>query len=91
MVELFEYETQFDLSKMRGKTECGIIKPSALKALIHGAQEWYDHIYECARWQKGGLVEWYEDDEESIREFRAVTAALTFMLKDDSTRTFPDP
>ena len=83
MVELFEYETQFDLTKP--------VPKAVLKALIHGAQEWYDHIWDCARWQSGGLVEWYEDDIESVKEFRAVTAALTHMLKDDSTRTFPDP
>ena len=83
MVEPFEYETQFDLTKT--------VPKAGLKALIHGAQEWYDHIYECARWQEGGLVEWYEDDIEHIHEFHEVTAALKYMLKDDSTRTFPDP
>lgn len=82
MVELFEYETQFDLDRT--------VPKGVLKALIHGAQEWYEQIYDNAR-ESGGLGEWYEDDEESIREFRAVTAALTYMLKEESTRTFPEP
>jgi hypothetical protein len=82
MVEPFAYETQFDLTRT--------VPKAVLKALIHGAQEWYEQIYDNAR-ESGGLGEWYEDDEESIREFRAVTAALTFMLKEDSTRTFPGP
>ena len=82
MVELFEYETQFDLDRT--------VPKGVLKALIHGAQEWYDYIYENAR-EHGGLSGWYDDDEEAIQEFRAVTAALTSMLKEESTRTFPEP
>ena len=79
----FKWEDQFNLNRT--------VPKQILAALIHGAQEWYDHIYECARWQKGGLVEWYEDDIEQIKEFRAVTTALKYMLNDDSTRTFPEP
>ena len=79
----FKYEQQFEI----GRT----IPNRVAKALIHGAQEWYDHIYECARWQPGGLVEWYEDDIESVKEFREVASALAYMLKYSSTRTFPEP
>lgn len=81
--ELFAWETQFDLTRT--------IPQAVLKSLIHGAQEWYDHVYENARWADGGLSGWYEDDKALIREFHAVTTALKYMLKDESTRTFPDP